>query len=192
MTLPIPDESEQLAFLGNVQRLLEEGQFTATYKFALLTALVDISVARGRDDGSALRVPLTVVAEKFIEYFWGHTRPYRGGILAQNKGRQIALLGMLALAQRRCGTLADLRRRPEWPTLLTQVARQVRTMPLFKLQALRGDGTMQFMFLHAVNDGAIELLPGVGFCLRRFSGFVRMLTRLMMVVHDLRRPDLRS
>lgn len=39
-------ENEQIRFLLNIQRLLTEGQFTATYKFALLSALADLSVER--------------------------------------------------------------------------------------------------------------------------------------------------
>ena len=34
----------QLAFLTKLQRLFSEGDFTATYKFALLMALADICV----------------------------------------------------------------------------------------------------------------------------------------------------
>lgn len=172
-----PSESQQLAFLGNAQRLLEEGQFTATYKFALLTALVDLAVERGRDDGDSLRIPLTAVAEKFVGYFWAHTSPYRGGTLFQNKGRNITVLGMLAEIQKHAGTLAQAQRRPEWPKLLARVAREVRGMPLFRLQTLRSGGKLVFLYEERITAGAIELLPGVVFCLRRFSGFIRMLAR---------------
>jgi len=177
MSAAIPSESAQLAFLRNVQRLLEEGQFTATYKFALLMALVDIAVERGRDDGEMLRVSLAAIAEKFVAAFWGHTRPYRGGVLFQNKGKNIALLGMLAQAQVRAGTLADVRGRSEWNPLLQRVARQIELMPLFKLQTLRGERKLLFLYQEAVKDGAIELFPGVAFCLRRFSGFLRTLAQ---------------
>ena len=54
MTVPPPSDTQQLAFLAKIQRMLEEGQFTATYKFALLVALTDIAVERGRDDGSSI------------------------------------------------------------------------------------------------------------------------------------------
>ena len=42
MTPPTADE--QVAFLANLQRLLAEGSFVATYKHALLLALADLSV----------------------------------------------------------------------------------------------------------------------------------------------------
>jgi hypothetical protein len=44
---PTPDE--QIAFLTKVQRILSEGQFTATYKYALLLALADLAVEVGDD-----------------------------------------------------------------------------------------------------------------------------------------------
>ena len=60
-----------LEFLRKIQRLLAEGEFVATYKFALLQSLADLSVERalspGRDNGLSLR--LADIAEKFIEYY---------------------------------------------------------------------------------------------------------------------------
>ncbi len=173
-----PADHEQLAFLANVQRLLEEGQFTATYKFALLTALVDIAVERGRDDPGPLRVPLRAIAEKFAEYYWGHTRPYAGrGVLSQNKGRNIATLPLLARLQTSFPSISDARRQEAWLALITRLANLVRAMPLFRLQTLRNGGKLIFLYPEAIVDGAIELLPGVAFCLRRFAGLVRTMAR---------------
>ena len=62
---PVPTDADQLAFLARVQKILDEGQFVATYKFALLIALIEIAVERGRDTGDALDVPLDWIAEKF-------------------------------------------------------------------------------------------------------------------------------
>ncbi|HEX6852978.1 MAG TPA: hypothetical protein VF139_16400 [Candidatus Polarisedimenticolaceae bacterium] len=47
MRSPEPSPAEQLRFLENYQTLLDEGQFTATYKFALLVALADLAVESG-------------------------------------------------------------------------------------------------------------------------------------------------
>jgi 5-methylcytosine-specific restriction endonuclease McrA len=174
---PAPNEAAQLAFLANIQRILEEGRFTATYKFALLIALTDLAVERGDDSGAALDVPLVAIAEKFVEMYWGHTRPFAGAVLQQNTGANIALLNLLATIQRVATTLAEARRRTDWPTLLRQVAQLVRTMPLFKLQALRGDARLVFLYEERVEDRSIRLLPGVVYCLRRFSGLIRTLAR---------------
>ena len=48
-----PSSDEQIKFLVNLQRLLDEGQFVASYKFALLLALADLSVEHGDDSGGA-------------------------------------------------------------------------------------------------------------------------------------------
>ena len=50
-------------------------------------------------------------------------------------------------------------------------------MPLFKLQTLRGEQKLIFLYREEIVDGAIELLPGVAFCLRQFSGFIRTLAQ---------------
>ncbi|VTU14408.1 hypothetical protein RA8CHR_00576 [Variovorax sp. RA8] len=49
-----PSAEQQLEFLTKLQRLFAEGDFTATYKFALLIVLSDLAVELGADDGSEL------------------------------------------------------------------------------------------------------------------------------------------
>ena len=51
---PLPEA--QLVFLSKLQRLFAEGDFTATYKFALLIALADLAVELGDDSGEALEL----------------------------------------------------------------------------------------------------------------------------------------
>jgi hypothetical protein len=46
---PTPDE--QIRFLVNLQRLLDEGLFVASYKFALLLSLVDLFVEKVEPSG---------------------------------------------------------------------------------------------------------------------------------------------
>jgi hypothetical protein len=65
-----PTPREQIQFLTNLQRLLAEGQFTATYKYALLMALADLAIEEGDDSGAPLRIATRAIAEKFIEYYW--------------------------------------------------------------------------------------------------------------------------
>ena len=58
MTPPPPEDRAQLEFLQNVQRIFEEGEFVATYKFALLVALVELAIERGEDTGAPLELPI--------------------------------------------------------------------------------------------------------------------------------------
>ena len=39
MSSPLPSAAKQLDFLNNLQRILNEGLFVASYKFALVLAL---------------------------------------------------------------------------------------------------------------------------------------------------------
>jgi 5-methylcytosine-specific restriction endonuclease McrA len=173
----MPSDAAQLGFLGNVQRILEEGRFTATYKFALLIALTDLAVERGDDTGECQEMPLAAIAERFIAMYWGHTRPFGGAVLQQSTGANIALLARLEELQRLAPTLSAARRRPDWPAFVRNVAQLIRVMPLFRLQALRGEARLVFLYEERVESGAIVLLPGVAFCLRRFSGLIRTLAR---------------
>jgi len=90
--MPEPPSNEyQVQFLLSFQRVLDEGLFTATYKYALLLALADIAVEDGDNTGGALTVSVSRIAEKFIANYWRHAVPYvpqgtsEGGILRQTR-----------------------------------------------------------------------------------------------------------
>ena len=54
MPHPAPSAEFQLELLAKLERILSQGQFTTTYKFALLVALTNIAVEQGDDTGEAL------------------------------------------------------------------------------------------------------------------------------------------
>lgn len=62
--MAVPSAREQLEFLFKIQRLLSEGAFVSTYKFALLLALAECAVERGSDRGEPLSLNTTVLAEE--------------------------------------------------------------------------------------------------------------------------------
>jgi hypothetical protein len=66
----LPTSDDQIRFLVQIQRLLDEGQFVATYKFALLQSLADIAIEQGDDSEASLAVSTDAIAEKFIRYYW--------------------------------------------------------------------------------------------------------------------------
>jgi hypothetical protein len=137
MRRPSPDA--QLAFLTRVQKVLDEGQFVATYKFALLIALIEVAIERGDDSGEPLDVKLEWLAEKFIELYWGHAREFCGTVLHQNKGANIAVINHIRSLQASTTVVTEARRLPQWSTTVRAVARVIKAMPLFRLQLLRGD-----------------------------------------------------
>lgn len=54
LNTPPPSADTQLAFMTKLQRLLAEGDFAATYKFALLIALAELALELGADTGDSL------------------------------------------------------------------------------------------------------------------------------------------
>ena len=96
MTQGPPDAEAQLRFLRQLQRLLEEGSFVATYKFALLHSIADLCVMSGDESGGPLELSTSEIAERFIHLYWRQTVPFLSGpeaaVLMQNTGRQAAVV----------------------------------------------------------------------------------------------------
>ena len=137
------EPQQQLQFLSNIQRLLSEGQFTATYKYALLLAIADICVEDGEDNGAPFVIHTNKIAEKFIAYYWPHVRPYEGVVLRQNTGNTPAVISALSqFAQRGVVTLHEIRRDASaWRGLVQTVDHVVRGMPLWRLQIVGNAAT---------------------------------------------------
>ena len=84
MTATTPSPAEQIEFLGNVERLLAEGQFSATYKYALLVALADLAVEHGRDDRSQLQLPVRLIGERFVRKYRPQVLPFSPSVRLQD------------------------------------------------------------------------------------------------------------
>lgn len=183
-----PSARFQLRFLQKLQRILEEGQFTATYKFALVHALADLSIQMGDDSGSELRLPVRAIAERFVELYWRQAAPWPAGptdprVLAQNTGRQAAVVNRVREVRPEYDGRVDRLRRDEnaWTDLTSEIARIVRVMPLWKLQRV-GDEVDDFLYEQdrlegRGRDAAILLRPGIAFCFRTFHPLILDLVR---------------
>ncbi len=174
-----PPPEEQVRFLRNVQRLLAEGLFTASYKFALVHALADLAVLKGDDSGAPLPIDTREIAARFVELYWRQTRPFPAGgaaevVLLQNAGRQAAVVSHIAAAQAASGgSLFRFRQSAErWGGLVAEAERVVRTMPLWKLQTV-GREPLVFLYANTGRGRTVTLLPGVTYCLRAFYELVR-------------------
>jgi hypothetical protein len=182
--MPAPTAGHQIAFLTNVQRILSEGQFTATYKYALLQALADIAVEIGDDSGGALVVPTALIAEKFVAYYWRHVTPYVPAAVAeavtlkQNTMGQAAIVNAVSEVRRLHGDcLAALQRNDRaWRGLVRSVDTTIRTMPLWKLQRV-GDEVLDFLYEQRGAGREVMLRSGVAFCLRKFHVLLTELVR---------------
>ncbi|MGF6261914.1 5-methylcytosine-specific restriction endonuclease McrA [Paraburkholderia youngii] len=187
---PPPSPQAQLAFLAKLQRLFAEGDFTATYKFALLISFAELAVEHGADDDAELALTTRQIAERFIFLYWKHATPYgtgrlgsQPGVLVQNLGVQAAILS--AIAEFRASTSASSALQapsfPGYAPLLSKVATVVSAQPLNYLQNF-GGVTDQFLY-ERPSRGAVILKPGVSYCLRRFYTLVEQMARIHWVAH---------
>lgn len=169
-----PTEAFQIEVLLKIQRLLAEGAFTASYKYALLQALADLSVEKPPRPDGALDLALDDIADKFILYYWRQVLPYvpsavdwdrdgallvaeegpvfRSGspahlMLRQNTKDQAKILTLVARhVELFEGSLSALRAdRRRWVAIRNQVATKIVEMPLFRLQRI---GTIKDAFLY--------------------------------------------
>ena len=172
-----PTAEEQLTFLRSLQRLLNEGKFTASYKFALLHAIADLCVQKGDDSGAELKLSTSDIAEKFIRLYWRQAAPFIAGghekVLRQNTGGKAAVVRELEekydVFQ---GSLAQLESSPaDWGHVRRRVARTVKKMPLGRLQELRS-GRLDFLYEIVDRGWAVRLKPGVAYCFRAFYPMV--------------------
>jgi hypothetical protein len=122
----IPTSDEQIQFLVSLQRLLDEGQFVASYKFALLLSLADLCVEMGNDSGSALTLTTDAIGYKFIQYYWRQAVPYpaasKASVLQQNTSKQAAVINLIGAARGKHGdSIASIMKQTQvWKKLLTR------------------------------------------------------------------------
>ncbi|MBK8165063.1 MAG: HNH endonuclease [bacterium] len=174
-----PTPEFQLKFLDYIQRVLDEGGFVATYKFALLMALADLSVEKGDESGNALELPVDWIAQKFIQYYARQTVPYpaAGGerVLHQNTSKkQAKIVNLVAEAQApyfASGKPVPLHRLSDSRNLVRQVVRTVKDQPLWRLQVINGPNR-GFLYPEDRQRDEVTLNPGIAYCFRRFHGFV--------------------
>lgn len=150
---PSPElEGTALRLAERLIQLLDEGSFTATYKYAVLVGLMDLSMELTSASGSP---PTTIttrqLAEKVIELYWAHCAPYgERGVLRQNRqGSQAEIVGRILRFRERLDTdpaaslpLATARATAKagaWEQLVQFVEWKLVEMPLPKLQVIGGE-----------------------------------------------------
>src|SRR5215216_7975649 len=98
---PPPTADAQLTFLRQLQRVLNEGSVTATYKYALILALADLAVLHGDDSGAPLMLARRDIAAAMIRLYWRQAAPFPGvrgrapEILRQSTLRQAEIITII-------------------------------------------------------------------------------------------------
>ena len=168
-----------IRFLRQFQELLAEGGFVATYKFALLQALADLSVEEPTASDGSLPLHVEKLADKFIEYYWNQARPFRSAVLRQNASGQAEVVTLVSeYRELSGGRLGNFRTRdPAWQRLRKRVATVIIKMPLRKLQNI-GNQSNEFLYrLSDYQDRTILLLPGVPDAFRAFHPLLTSMIR---------------
>lgn len=176
-----PSPEAQLAFLNKLQREFAEGDFSSTYKYALLIALAELAVEVGQDDAEPLQLSNKTLATKFIDLYWQQAAPYSvaqavPGVLIQNNGAQAAVINLIAKFRATYPGVTPLSAKamPEFEPLRQQVSLTVSAQPITYLQNLGGE-TQQILYERV--RGGLILKSGVAYCLRRFQPLVQQLAR---------------
>lgn len=155
-----------IRFAERVLQLLDDGRYTATYKFAVLIGLLDLCLEQTQASGAPPSMVTTAqLAEKVIELYWPHTVPFAGHrgaeVLRQNKGGQAEILTLVTRFRARYAPEATT---PRWEARLhaldayTRLVRAVEwkliKMPLPRLQVM---GTVHVPVIYEIGwDASIR------------------------------------
>jgi hypothetical protein len=173
-------EGFQLDFISYIQRLLSEGDFASTYKFALLHALADICVEKPAQSNTELMITHDEIIEKFIQIYWQHAKPFTGtkaGALLQNNGNQVKIItdiqGLQSLDLR---NINEAKEDKKWSKIYSNTKRILKDGPLWRLQILSRNEEC-FLYPHDKKSQFIILNKGIADCFRRFYDLILHLTR---------------
>lgn len=192
---------DPIAFGEKFIALLDAGRYTATYKFAVLLALID-ACSEGLDASGAPPVQLSAkdVGARVLEIYWPQAAPFRAttdDLLHLRQSTQpndlikviAAFRAQHGLTGREVAEVDGSRLAP----LRRQVATTVIRMPLPRLQKIAiGSAVIEDRFLYDYSwtedttenaiwrddfDDALRLRPGIGTVLVRLSGLLRPLVQ---------------
>lgn len=165
-------ERGAIAFAEKVLTLLDEGSFTATYKYAVLLALMDVCLEQSTRTGAApTSISTTQLAEKVLELYWPHTVGFSSAstegsdtrVLFQNQparrggrlGGQAAIITAIRKFRDNHApdpsaslTRARLKTPKRFATLLRTVEWKLVEMPLPRLQTI---GDREDAFIYRIN-----------------------------------------
>jgi hypothetical protein len=197
--MEVSRDTGAIAFAERMLNLLDEGAFTATYKYAVLLALMDLCLEHSTKTGAAPDMVVTTqVAEKVVELYWPHTAPFhsvRGeSVLAQNISGQAEIISAIRAFRERITadpsapiSQARLDAPNDFDELVEFVEWKLVEMPLPRLQTV---GIHRDEFIYSIGwdqsirksefsagefDNRIHLLGRAGDHLVRLAGLLRPL-----------------
>ncbi|MBL1386682.1 MAG: HNH endonuclease [Colwellia sp.] len=175
---------QQLDFIAYIQRMLVEGDFSATYKFALLHAIADVCVEQPLlSEQSELVIELPTLADKLITLYWHHAMPFssehtgESALLKQNTGAQSKVISVLfECQQNNIRNFRQLKQSPFYKPTFNAAMATLKTGPLWRLQILAKQEEC-FLYPHTNSTQFITLNAGIASCFRRFYDLVVYLAK---------------
>jgi len=180
---------QQLDFIAYIQRMLVEGDFSATYKFALLHAIADVCVEQSPlSDDNTLDIKLPVLADKLLSLYWHHAMPFsaehtgESALLKQNTGTQSKVISVLfECQQNNIRNMRQLKQSSLYKPAFAAAMHTLKTGPLWRLQILARQEEC-FLYPHKLLGSGretkyIRLNAGIASCFRRFYDLVVYLAR---------------
>jgi hypothetical protein len=194
-----------IGFAEKVLELLDEGRYTATYKYAVLLALLDLCLEHTARSGAPPEMVTTrQLADKVVEIYWPHTlafaRPSGPAVLRQNTTGQAEIVSTIRRFRERHAPDPSL---PRWKSqhvaprayesLVRHVEWKLIEMPLPRLQTMSRSQqpfVYDIQWDHGIGagevadyqsgkasafDNRIMLRAGVGEHLLQLSGLLRPL-----------------
>ena len=180
---------DPIEFAERCLALLDEGRFTATYKFAVLLALTDVCLEHTTRDGTApAEIAVADLAERVVQLYWPQTSRFAPAeadlVLRQNTKGQAEIVSLIRRFRERSAAdasqpLSQARAAAPGPyaRLVRGVERRLKEMPLPRLQVL-GQGEERFIYEYDFSGPApntISLVGSAGDHLVQLSGLLRPL-----------------
>lgn len=175
----------QIDFITYLQRLLQEGDFSSTYKFAFLHALADICTEKKVNPNDSLAITFDEIVDKLILLYWQHAKPFSAGIekcsgygiLLQNSGKQAKIISdITSLQLEGIRNLSQAKKSFLWKSIYRNTLNTLKQGPLWRLQILSKQDDC-FFFPHNKEQNFILLNRGVAGCFRQFHDLVVQFTR---------------
>lgn len=175
----------QIDFIAYLQRLLQEGDFAATYKFAFLHAIADICIEKRIPKNSKLQISFDEIVEKLITIYWQHAKPFSAdnnvvlekGVLKQNTGNQAKIISdIILLLEDGASNITQAKLSRYWKQTYQNTMRTFKEGPLWRLQIL-SKSEHCFLFPHVKDRNYIELNPGIADCFQQFHDLVVQFAR---------------
>jgi 5-methylcytosine-specific restriction endonuclease McrA len=204
-TVEDADQRGAIGFAERILELLDEGRYTATYKYAVLLALIDVCLEHTQNCGAPPESLTTrQLADKIVELYWPHSVPFAGSmrtaVLKQNTTGQAEIISEIVGFRAQHASDPSV---PRWESrmrapaayegLVRRVEWKLIEMPLPRLQML-GQSNRPFIYeiywdlrveQRAVTgyqrsqassfDNRVMLKPGVGEYFLQLNGLLRPL-----------------